>query len=133
MLSVQDVEEILAIPPLLGVIPESQIVLNASNQGLPVILEEQSDAGQAYEDAVARLLGEEREHRFMTSQKKRLLLTDVQRGGLRDEFFFDYFRSKKNSTASVAKERLQIIVAHERGGQREQPDYLPSCSRSCCR
>ena len=69
MLSVQDVEEILAIP-LLGVIPESQIVLNASNQGLPVILEEQSDAGQAYEDAVARLLGEEREYRFMTSQKK---------------------------------------------------------------
>ena len=38
--------------------------------------------------------------------------------------FFDYFRSKKNSTASVTKERLQIIVAHERG-QREQPDYLP--------
>ena len=38
--------------------------------------------------------------------------------------FFDYFTSKKNSTASVAKERLQIIVAHERG-QREQPDYLP--------
>ena len=38
--------------------------------------------------------------------------------------FFDYFRSKKNSTASVAKERLQIIVAQERG-QREQPDYLP--------
>ena len=69
MLSVADVEEILAIP-LLGVIPESQIVLNASNQGLPVILEEDSDAGQAYEDAVARLLGEEREHRFMTSQKK---------------------------------------------------------------
>lgn len=69
MLSVKDVEEILAIP-LLGVIPESQVVLNASNQGLPVILEENSDAGLAYEDAVARLLGEEREHRFMTSQKK---------------------------------------------------------------
>ena len=69
MLSVADVEEILAIP-LLGVIPESQIVLNASNQGVPVILEEDSDAGQAYDDAVARLLGEEREHRFMTAQKK---------------------------------------------------------------
>src|SRR5690554_6949834 len=69
MLSVGDVEEILAIP-LLGVIPESQVVLNASNQGLPVILEEDSDAGQAYDDAVARLLGEEREHRFMTAQKK---------------------------------------------------------------
>ncbi|UTW13436.1 cell division topological specificity factor MinE [Marinobacterium rhizophilum] len=38
---------------------------------------------------------------------------------------FDYFRSKsKASSASVAKERLQIIVAHERG-QRQQPDYLP--------
>ncbi|WP_020680282.1 cell division topological specificity factor MinE [Marinobacterium rhizophilum] len=38
---------------------------------------------------------------------------------------FDYFRSKtKNASASVAKERLQIIVAHERG-QRQQPDYLP--------
>lgn len=59
MLSVADVEEILAIP-LLGVIPESQVVLNASNQGTPVILEDQSDAGQAYDDAVARLLGEER-------------------------------------------------------------------------
>ena len=57
MLSVADVEEILAIP-LLGVIPESQVVLNASNQGVPVILEEDSDAGQAYDDAVARLLGE---------------------------------------------------------------------------
>lgn len=39
--------------------------------------------------------------------------------------FFDYFRSKKQPTsASVAKERLQIIVAHERG-QRTKPDYLP--------
>jgi len=39
---------------------------------------------------------------------------------------FDYFRDRKkqNTTASVAKERLQIIVAHERG-QRSQPDYLP--------
>ncbi|MDX1458661.1 MAG: cell division topological specificity factor MinE [Marinobacter sp.] len=38
--------------------------------------------------------------------------------------FLDYFRSKKTTSASVAKERLQIIVAHERG-QRDQPDYLP--------
>jgi septum site-determining protein MinD len=69
MLSVADIEEILAIP-LMGVIPESKIVLNSSNQGLPVILETESDAGQAYDDAVARLLGEEREHRFMTAQRK---------------------------------------------------------------
>ena len=39
--------------------------------------------------------------------------------------FLDYLKGKKSSnTASVAKERLQIIVAHERG-QRDQPDYLP--------
>jgi cell division topological specificity factor len=39
--------------------------------------------------------------------------------------FLNYFKSKTNTrTASVAKERLQIIVAHERS-QRGQPDYLP--------
>lgn len=72
MLSVEDVSDILAIE-LLGVIPESQIVLNASNQGLPVILEENSDAGQAYDDAVARLEGEEREFRFLKADKKGFL------------------------------------------------------------
>ncbi|MCC4264679.1 cell division topological specificity factor MinE [Oceanimonas baumannii] len=37
----------------------------------------------------------------------------------------DYFRSRKNqSSAKLAKERLQIIVAHERS-QRDTPDYLP--------
>jgi len=68
MLSVEDVCEILAID-LLGVIPESTSVLNASNAGVPVILEEKTDAGQAYVDAVARFLGEEREHRFLTEKK----------------------------------------------------------------
>ncbi|MEL0638454.1 MULTISPECIES: cell division topological specificity factor MinE [Marinomonas] len=38
---------------------------------------------------------------------------------------FDYFKSKSEpSSASVAKDRLQIIVAHERS-KRKQPDYLP--------
>lgn len=69
MLSVQDVEEILSIP-LLGVIPESQSVLTASNQGVPVIHDDISDAGQAYLDAVARLLGESKEHRFLDLPKK---------------------------------------------------------------
>jgi cell division topological specificity factor len=36
----------------------------------------------------------------------------------------DYFRSSKTSSASVAKERLQILVAHERSS-RNQPSYLP--------
>ena len=38
--------------------------------------------------------------------------------------FLDYFKRSKKNTASIARERLQIIVAHERG-KREQPDYLP--------
>jgi len=38
---------------------------------------------------------------------------------------FDYFKSPKKNTASIAKERLQIIVAHERS-KRNQPDYLPA-------
>lgn len=72
MLSVEDVQEILAIP-LLGVIPESSSVLRASNAGEPVILDAESDAGQAYDDAVARLLGEKRDFRFLTEEKKGFL------------------------------------------------------------
>jgi septum site-determining protein MinD len=72
MLSVDDVEEILSIG-LIGVIPESQAVLKASNQGVPVILDEQSDAGQAYGDAVDRLLGKDVPHRFLEVQKKGFL------------------------------------------------------------
>ena len=72
MLSVKDVEDILSIP-LLGVIPESKAVLAASNQGSPVILDEESDAGQAYSDAVRRLLGENVDHRFLTASKKGIL------------------------------------------------------------
>jgi septum site-determining protein MinD len=69
MLSVSDVVDILHIP-LLGVIPESQAVLNASNNGIPVSLEKESDAGQAYLDVVARFLGENRPHRFISENKK---------------------------------------------------------------
>jgi len=72
MLSVSDVEEILSIP-LLGVIPESEAVLKASNQGIPVIMDDKSDAGLAYSDAVDRLLGKDVPHRFLEAQKKGLL------------------------------------------------------------
>ncbi|TAJ55428.1 MAG: septum site-determining protein MinD [Nevskiaceae bacterium] len=71
MLSVKDVQDILAIP-LLGVIPESPSVLTSSNAGAPVIADPLSDAGQAYQDLVARFLGEERPMRFMTVEKKGL-------------------------------------------------------------
>lgn len=71
MLSVEDVQEILAID-LLGVIPESTAVLNASNSGQPVILDNGSDAGQAYADAINRLLGEVVDFRFLEVEKKGL-------------------------------------------------------------
>jgi septum site-determining protein MinD len=72
MLSVNDVEEILAIP-LLGVIPESEAVLKASNSGVPVIMDEATQAGQAYADAVDRLLGKDIPHRFLEAEKKSFL------------------------------------------------------------
>ncbi|MFA7542376.1 MAG: septum site-determining protein MinD, partial [Lysobacterales bacterium] len=72
MMSLQDVEEILGIP-VLGVIPESEEVLQSSNSGIPVILDLDSPAGQAYDDAVARLLGEQRPLRFVEPGKKGLL------------------------------------------------------------
>lgn len=72
MLSMEDVLEILRIP-LVGVIPEDQSVLRASNQGEPVILDQESDAGKAYDDTVSRLLGEERAFHFIEEEKKSFL------------------------------------------------------------
>jgi septum site-determining protein MinD len=69
MLSIVDVEEVLGLKAV-GVVPESSDVLNASNKGEPVILAPESMAGQAYDDAVARLLGEDRPMRFITVEKK---------------------------------------------------------------
>lgn len=77
MLSVEDVQEILAIP-LLGVIPESTAVLNASNRGIPVTLDTTSnEAKLAYQNAVARLLGLETKSSSQQGWKSKIL------GGLR--------------------------------------------------
>ena len=72
MLSVQDVQDILAIK-LIGIIPESKAVLKASNTGTPVTLDETSDAGHAYQDAIARFLGEERPMRFVHLERRGIL------------------------------------------------------------
>ncbi len=72
MLSLQDIQEILRIP-LLGVVPESETVLQASNQGLPAIHLKDSDVAGAYQDLVARFLGEERPMRFTEASKPGLL------------------------------------------------------------
>ncbi|SCZ54829.1 septum site-determining protein MinD [Thiohalomonas denitrificans] len=72
MLSVDDIVELIGIG-LLGVIPESESVLQASNAGQPVILDQKDRAGQAYSDAVARFLGEQVPLRFVEAEPKGLL------------------------------------------------------------
>ena len=68
MLSIQDIEDILRIP-LIGVIPESETVLQASNQGIPAIHMEGSDVSEAYKDVVSRFLGEDKPMRFTEANK----------------------------------------------------------------
>jgi septum site-determining protein MinD len=69
MLSVTDVKEILGLDAV-GVIPESQDVLSASNAGVPVILNEESIVSHAYHDVVGRLLGDQIPMRFLEEPKK---------------------------------------------------------------
>ena len=72
MLSIEDITDLLGIS-LIGVIPESQSVLQASNSGIPVVLDDKSDSGLAYQDVVARFLGEDRPMRFVEMEKKGFL------------------------------------------------------------
>ncbi|MBI3285550.1 MAG: septum site-determining protein MinD [Burkholderiales bacterium] len=72
MLSHTDVQEILRIP-LIGVIPESEAVLHASNQGNPAIHMKGSDVSDAYEDVVSRFLGKDIALRFVAYEKPGLL------------------------------------------------------------
>lgn len=68
MMSLPDIQDFLKIP-LLGVIPESADVLNSSNNGNPIILNKESDAGMSYQDVVERLLGNEVPLRFIKVEK----------------------------------------------------------------
>ena len=54
---------------LIGVIPESEAVLQASNQGVPAVHQTGSDVAEAYKDVVARFLGEDVPLRFTDAQK----------------------------------------------------------------
>ncbi|MCE1172625.1 MAG: septum site-determining protein MinD [Azovibrio sp.] len=72
MLSFKDVQEILRVP-IIGVIPESESVLHASNQGTPAIHLKDSDVAEAYKDVVARFLGEDKPLRFVDYEKPGLL------------------------------------------------------------
>ncbi len=68
MLSIDDIQDILRLK-LIGVIPESETVLQASNQGTPAIHLDNSDVATAYQDVIARFLGEDRPMRFTDYQK----------------------------------------------------------------
>lgn len=70
MLSIEDIANDILKIPTLGVIPECASVLNASNQGVPVIREADSKASEAYDDLVARFLGEDRPYRHIQPQKQ---------------------------------------------------------------
>ena len=69
MMSVDDVKEILGLD-VIGVVPESPDVLAASNAGVPVIFNDESNASLAYDDAVGRLLGEDKPLRFLEEPKR---------------------------------------------------------------
>jgi septum site-determining protein MinD len=72
MLSYTDVEDLLRIP-LIGVVPESDTVLQASNQGMPAILQQGTDVARAYEDVVKRFLGEQCPLRYVQFEKPGLI------------------------------------------------------------
>lgn len=72
MLSISDIEDILRIP-VIGVIPESTDVLQASNTGTPAISLADTNVSEAYKDVIGRFLGEDHPLRFTTVKKSGLL------------------------------------------------------------
>ena len=72
MLSLEDIQDILRIK-LIGVIPESESVLQASNQGTPAIHMQGSDVAEAYKDVIERFLGADKPMRFIEAPKPGLL------------------------------------------------------------
>ena len=68
MLSLEDIQDILRIK-LIGVIPESETVLQASNQGVPAVHMVGSEVAEAYKDVIDRFLGEDKPMRFTEAVK----------------------------------------------------------------
>jgi septum site-determining protein MinD len=68
MLSLEDIQDILRIK-LIGVIPESESVLQASNQGTPAVHMKGSDVSEAYKDVIDRFMGKDKPMRFVDAQK----------------------------------------------------------------
>lgn len=72
MLSLEDIQDILRIK-LIGVIPESENVLQASNQGVPAVHLQGTEVSEAYKDVIERFLGNDKPLRFIEAQKPGLL------------------------------------------------------------
>ena len=113
MLNIDDILEILATP-LLGIIPESQDVLKASNVGTPVTLNNADSApARAYTDASRRLMGED----VAMTRAGRAQGVHEPAVGTESCMSMNLLRlfRGRNASAPVARERLQILLAHERG------------------
>ena len=108
MLSINDVLEILSTP-LLGIIPESQEILRASNVGSPVTLNEPlSASARAYFDAARRLRGEHVAMVVPSENQRHFQQAFLTEGSMS---LFGLFR---RASAPIARERLQVLLSHER-------------------
>ena len=122
MLSLTDIEDILRIK-LIGVIPESEAVLQAFNQGLPAIHLKDTDVSEAYRTSSPA-----------TCEDKALRFTDYEKPGFLKRLFGGKqcpscrFCSVKENVRLRRQERLQIILAHEAVAIR--PTTCRSCSRN---
>ena len=108
MLSVDDVLEILSLP-LIGIVPESQSVLQASNLGSPVTLADpKSTAATRLYRCRPPAEGRDRQAHRPDEQEEhvRWLLPE---GSLMFKLIF--FRRR---SAPVARDRLKVLLAHER-------------------
>ena len=80
MLSLEDIQDILRIK-LIGVIPESENVLTASNQGTPAVHLKGTDVSEAYKDVIDRFLG--KTSRCASSTRRRAAFSSACSGEIR--------------------------------------------------
>ena len=100
-------------------------MLRASNLGSPVTLAEPSNpAARAYIDAARRLHGEDVPMQIPSDRTRVARATAWKEGGMT---LFEVFR-RRGSSAPVARERLQLLLAYERKN-RHQPDLVGAAAR----
>ena len=108
-------------------------MLEASNQGLPAIRMKGADVSEAYSDVIGRFLGETVLD-ALPMRRKRLLQAHLQQRQLtRTGPGPDALLQSQTQNSSVAKDRLQLILAHERIGRNANgtaiPDFLPQLQK----